>query len=151
MNEEVKVSELAEASVVNDDDILMLVQNGTNKKVDVETLFENIENEINTKIQTNITTNSERATNEYVNGERVYVKRIDLGAFPNNTSKTVTHGISSPIIVRSIIVANNGAGTYQDMSHRPNFSSYITTTAIVFNPGGDYSSWTGYADLYYTK
>lgn len=151
MEEEVKVSQLSEASSVNNEDLLMLVQNGTNKKVDVETLFENIENEINTKIQTNITTNSERATNEYVNGDRVYVKRIDLGDFPNNTSKTVTHGITNPKIVRSVIVANNGSGTYQDMAHRPNFNSYITTTAIVFNPSADYSSWTGYADLYYTK
>lgn len=113
----------------------------------LNTLQTNVED----AIKSNITTSSERATNEYVDGQRVYVKRIDLGAFPNNTSKTVTHGITNPKIVRSVIVANNGSGTYQDMAHRPNFNSYITTTAIVFNPSADYSSWTGYADLYYTK
>ena len=110
-----------------------------------------LQSNVESAIETNITTGSERATNEYVNGERVYVKRVDLGAFPNNTNKTVTHGITNPKIVRANIVANNGSGTYQDMSFRPNFNSYITTTAIVFNPAADYSSWTGYADLYYTK
>lgn len=46
MDDEVKVSELPEANGVNDEDILMLVQNGTNKKASVDTLLANVKNAI---------------------------------------------------------------------------------------------------------
>lgn len=50
MDEEVKVSELAEANIVNNEDLLMLVQNGTNKKVAIETLLTNTNEAIGTKV-----------------------------------------------------------------------------------------------------
>ena len=98
-----------------------------------------------------ITTGTEYATGEFIDGKQVYRKRISLGAFPNNTNKTVVHYISNPEFVRMVIMGNNGNGTYQDMALRGPFECYATGTAIVFNPGGNYSSWTGYADLWYTK
>lgn len=56
--EEVKVSELPVASTVNDDDIVMIVQNGFNKQITKEDLFndteENIE-DVETNLQEQIT------------------------------------------------------------------------------------------------
>lgn len=42
----VKISELAEALNVNDEDLLPLVQNGETKKVQVQTLLKNVQDEI---------------------------------------------------------------------------------------------------------
>lgn len=41
MNDEIKVSELNSTNLVNDEDILMIIQNGANKKTSIEALFRN--------------------------------------------------------------------------------------------------------------
>lgn len=228
MDEEVKVSELAEASAINDEDLLMTIQQGTNKKASFDKIKTRINQQIelaeygNSTIDPNttlyplilsrhtntpegssgvfyyiktmffnditttsnrmqiaigynnskvwqryygagnwsswfllspdkITTGTEYATGEFVDGKQVYRKRIDLGAFPNNTNKTVVHYISNPSFIKMVIMGNNGNGTYQDMALRGPFECYATGTGLVFNPGGNYSTWTGYADLWYTK
>lgn len=48
MEEEVKVSELSVATNVNDEDLIMVVQGGFNKKVSKEDLLKETENEIET-------------------------------------------------------------------------------------------------------
>lgn len=228
MDEEVKVSELAEASVINDEDLLMTIQQGTNKKASFDKIKTRINQQIelaeygNSTIDPNttlyplilsrhtntpegssgvfyyiktiffqeidtsksrtqiaigynvnkiwqryyssgtwsawvlvspskITTGTEYATGEFIDGKQVYRKRISLGSFTNNTNKTVVHYISNPTFIRISIMGTNGNGTYQDMALRAPFECYATGTAVVFNPGGDYSAWTGYADLWYTK
>lgn len=234
MEEEVKVSELPEASSIANDDLFMTIQQGANKKVSTSTLFSNVNTAINNIARSNwgtsealddytgslndltvsgfypvsssatskpdtgewyvlvmvknpstyikqiaiqrsgnkifqrqkdngtwsdwiieklgnITTGYEYATGEFIDNKQVYRKRVDLGAFPNNTNKTVFHHISNPKFVRMVIMGDNGSGTYQDMALRGPFECYVTDTALVFNPGGNYSSWTGYADLWYTK
>lgn len=50
MNEEVKVSELTEASVINDEDLLMTVQNNVNKKAPFSKVLSGVEPTINNKL-----------------------------------------------------------------------------------------------------
>ncbi len=50
---------------------------------------------------------SEIATNEYIDGNRVFCKVINFGAIPNNTTKNVAHGISN--FDRTKIVRMNGS------------------------------------------
>lgn len=114
----------------------------------MNTLQTNVENAIKTSISSG---GSEVGTNEYVDSKQVYRKRVSLGDFPNNANKTVYHNITFNKLIRMTIMGTNGSGTYQDMSLRGPFECYVTASALVFNPGGNYSSWTGYADLYYTK
>lgn len=59
---EVKVSELSEASSVNDEDLVMIVQNNINKKVKKETLFEETEEAINEVANRIVTTGSYTTT-----------------------------------------------------------------------------------------
>lgn len=96
----------------------------------LNTLQDNVEEGMNFRL----TTGTEKATNEYIDGKQVYRKRISLGTFPNNTNKTVLHYISNPKFIRMVIMGDNGNGTYQDMSLRAPFECYVTGSAIVFNP-----------------
>lgn len=51
--DEIKLSELTNTNLINDEDILMIVQNGVNKKITIEKLL-NAEREKNTKLEEDI-------------------------------------------------------------------------------------------------
>lgn len=55
MDSEIKISELTEATEINEEDIIPIVQNGANKKINMKNLFK--------KTQTAITTDNEITAN----------------------------------------------------------------------------------------
>lgn len=107
-----------------------------------------------------IVTGEERATNEYVDGNRVYIKRIDCGALPNTTSKRIDVGLNlNNIIIQDIrgiarhsnnttipIQFNSSQNINYDVSVNLNSSSELVITS-----GSDRSDFTGFVDLKYTK
>ena len=58
-------------------------------------------------------------TNEIIDGKRVYKKRINCGAGPNNTSKTVGTGLSNVTYIRVEGIANNGTIYFPLNNTRP--------------------------------
>ena len=110
-----------------------------------------------------ITTGVEYATNEYLDGKRVYKKRIKIGTLPSAsaTPVQVDTGISvSCDIVDTNGIAKNTDGTgaiplmynnnslimyyYITSNGQSNYQVFVYTT-------GDRSSYTGYITIYYTK
>ena len=70
-------------------------------------------------IDIKITTGQEIKTNEIIDGKRVYKKRINCGAGPNNTSKTVGTGLSNVTYIRAEGMANNGTIYFPLNNTRP--------------------------------
>lgn len=70
-------------------------------------------------IDTKVITGQEVATNELLDGKRVYKKRINCGAGPNNISKTVGTGLSNVSYIRAEGIANNGTIYFPLNNTRP--------------------------------
>jgi len=119
MIEEIKVSQLPEASQINDDDLIMIVQSGTNKKITKENCqfasgdeiaISTTEPSDEEKLWVDPTnayvgvdesdkdyySTSEIKTNKvWVDNKPIYRKVIFVEELPNNTGITVLTGISS--------------------------------------------------------
>lgn len=109
--------------------------------------------------QHNITTGTEFATDEYIDNKRVYRKRVNCGALPNATAKSVAHGLSNVTFVKPPQgLAKNSNGTVLTLPYSaPNGVEYsvalsVNNTNIQISAGNDRSAYTEcYVDLYYTK
>lgn len=90
-----------------------------------------------------------RTTERYL-GKPVYVKTVNFGAFPNNTIKSVEHGVSN--MGRCIsCVANNttGAGPIsQDVDCK---ACWASANVVNFWSTSDLSTDVGYITIKYTK
>ncbi len=101
---------------------------------------------------------SEQATGMiWTDGRQIYRKVVDFGALPNNTSKTVNHGISS---IKEVISINSVA--YSSAGWSPlNYATQdglqyaiwvrVTTTGVMIRTEADRSSWTAKVIIEYTK
>ena len=104
-----------------------------------------------------ITTGQETATNEYIDGKQVYLKIINCGALPNATQKTVAHGLSNfeMVDIRAVFSGTSGDKIYVPHINLNNLSSSVgmsvNNTNIYLNTGINYSGYTGYVTIYYTK
>lgn len=107
-----------------------------------------------------IVTGEEVATNETIDGDTVYVKRISLGALPNSTVKTVASGLSSITLIKFEAVAiSSTTGTTLPLPYISTVSLascvnlYFNgvTNNITIITGTDRISYNGYVNLYYTK
>ena len=103
-----------------------------------------------------IVSGEEVATNEYIDGERVYRKRINCGSLPDTDTITVDTGLSGVKFVKyEGFATNSGSWIYRMVQNQ------ITTASIVLQMSGttinittyksSYTNYTGYVDLYYTK
>ena len=112
--------------------------------------------------RTSIITGGLTPTNEYIDGKRVYVKRVDFGALPNASTKTLSTGISKSLYNFEYFRGKAISGTYT--ISLPNISlhglNYCTTCGIdgsattyqvEITTGTDRSAWTGIIDIYVTK
>ena len=105
-----------------------------------------------------ITTGTEFKTGNIIDGKNEYGKRINLGNLPNATTKTVNTSLSGIQLTRPIqayfiggIQANI---PYDDGTTSKLINIYLNqtgSTITVACTGHDYSSYVGYATLYYTK
>ena len=107
-----------------------------------------------------ITTGQEFKTGRIIDGKEEYGKRIDFGALPNNTSKTVSHGInfskSSFISMQCDFQETNYKISFQNYGVRPQTTNepiiaFVGNTVIGIKTVSDMSAYTGFATIYYTK
>jgi hypothetical protein len=101
------------------------------------------------------TTGVEYATNEFLDGKRIYKKRINCSNLPSNTSKTVETNLSNINIIDYEGIATSGGNAIKMEEHKSNeyaivlgIENYdIKITTYVTS----YTGYIGYVTLYYTK
>lgn len=109
-------------------------------------------------IDVKVTTGQEVKTNEIIDGKRVYKKRMNCGAGPNNGTRSIATGVSNVTYIRAEGIATNGTMYFPLNNTRPvdgtdsgAIGMYINSDALVIDSKSDRSSYTVYVDLYYTK
>ena len=103
-----------------------------------------------------ITTGQETATNEYIDGKRVYRKRINCGTLANAGNTVVAHGLSNVTFVKIegiARVSNVQCFPIPYSSTSSNYSITVGTNSanVTITTGIDRTNCTGFIDLYYTK
>ena len=107
-----------------------------------------------------IITGQEVATNEYIDGKRVYRKRINCGNLPNATSKTVSLSLSNVNIIKIEGIAKNSSDAsnnlplpYMDPRNLQTcvMLGIISGYNIALVTAEDKSYYTAYVTVYYTK
>ena len=94
----------------------------------------------------------------FIDGSPIYKKTVDLGAMPNNGTKTVAHGISN---LKDVIKFEGGGYSqssdyhynlpYAAMGSTGGIEIAIKSTDIYIFTNTDRSDITGYLTIYYTK
>lgn len=101
-----------------------------------------------------IQTGKEITTNEYINGKQIYLKRVDLGNLPNNSSKKVNPELSnnSQIQYFRCYAKHDTQGSVADVPSTLGQVLYTGPNKMIsINTTTDRSEWHAYIDLYYTK
>ena len=85
------------------------------------------------------------------NGKPVYVKAVDVGSLPNNSSKTVAHGITGNTEFVSVrLCATSGSGGFELVNGGVS-SVYVIGENVQISTGFDASAYSGKAIIEYTK
>ena len=98
----------------------------------------------------------EHVVGKWIDGSTLYEKTVDCGNMPNNTSKTVAHGITNLGKFVSVdgISANTSNNTYP-LPYVYSASDYIEvhvdSVNITIMTAKNYSAYSGYVTLRYTK
>ena len=110
------------------------------------------------KIKINIVTGQEVATNEYIDGKQVFVKRISTGSLPVNAQNEVTTGLSNVTCVRLLGMVYDSSGnafplpfSYTTDSNNIGLIFLKAISKVRIATGIDRSPLSGYIDIYYTK
>lgn len=108
--------------------------------------------------KTTITTGSVTTTNIYVNGKQVYVKRINVASLPNNSTLTVSTGITqsiTPYKIEGMAYRSTDKvyfpipyGTEGPAAIGINYSDSNKVVAII--DYADRTNCSGYVDFYFT-
>lgn len=107
-----------------------------------------------------ITTGQEFKTGRIISGKEEYGRRINFGALPNNTSKTVSHGInfskSSFISMQCDFQETNYKISFQNYGIKPQTTNepivaFVGSTVIGIKTVSDMSAYTGFVTIYYIK
>ena len=70
-------------------------------------------------IDVRTTTGQEVSTNEIIDGKRVYKKRINCGAGPNNGTRSVATGLSNVTYIKAEGIVTNGTTYFPLNNTRP--------------------------------
>lgn len=117
-------------------------------------------NSDNTVISTVDYSTSEHAIGTWINNKTLYEKTVDLGNMPNNASKSVLHGISQLTAVISMIGACYAVQNsifyarplpMSDPTNSNNIRVDIGGSSITVKTGSDWSAYSGYLTIRYTK
>lgn len=101
----------------------------------------------------------EQVVGYWVNGKPLYRKTIDIGALPNNSTKTVAHGISDVEFVPEIFGSAKREGAnavyvpipFTDAGSNNSIKVYCDNQNIEIQTGSNRSDMTGYVTISYTK
>ena len=110
---------------------------------------------VDNKLKVNIVTGQESATNEYIDGKQVFVKRINIGTLQNATTTSIETGLDftkiniekiSGMAIRTVdnvktflAIPNNGVEVW------------LRENSLHINCNSDRTAFTGYVNIYYTK
>lgn len=100
---------------------------------------------------------SERVVGTWVDGSTLYEKTVNFGSLPNNTTKTVSSGLSNISIQQIFGVAKSSNGFTVTLPHREISGSgnidivYQSDNYIRIKTDYNYSGYTAYVTLQYTK
>lgn len=102
---------------------------------------------------------SEVATKyKWIDDKIIYKKTVDVGTYPNSTTKTVAHGItglSLLIDLTGYAADNTGQNIPVNMPYPPSnpasISAYINGSNITIITGTDRTAFSGHITLWYTK
>lgn len=70
-------------------------------------------------IDTKVITGQEIKTNEIIDGKRVYKKRINCGAGPNNGTRSIATGLSNVTYIKAEGIMTNGTMYFPLNNTRP--------------------------------
>ena len=106
----------------------------------------------------NITTGTEYETGRIIDGKKEYAKRINCGNLPNAEAKYVQTGLQNITLTRAIDGVMLSSNSQRGLP-APNITSgntimvYLngTGTALTINTQFNWSSYTAYVELFYTK
>lgn len=119
-------------------------------------------------VKKEIVTGEERSTNEFIDGKEIFVKRVDCGRAPNNSTKNVPSGLNFSSGSHKLVKFDGmayyattsvpeGKGWCYQLSNVDTGSNTISvavngsTNDITIKTANDRSSYNCYVNLYYTK
>lgn len=90
---------------------------------------------------------------KWTNGKEIYKKTVDIGSLPNNTTKSVAHGISGLDLVVLFTGRATSGSTLVPLPWVHASPTYISITGanIDITSTANRSAYSGSVDLYYTK
>ena len=97
---------------------------------------------------------TEKMIGQWIDNKPLYQKTINFGALPNNTTKTVNHGISNIdkiVNIQAIAIVSTGTLLLNDVTGNNYIRVTANKTSIDIKDDIDRSSANGYVTLYYTK
>ena len=107
---------------------------------------------------TTFSTTDEIVCGTWINGKTIYKKTVYFGSLPNNSNKSVAHGISGIEYVVKIEGINDAGNAWSPLplvfrgaDYIWNLEVYVDPTNITMASSKDLSSRTAYLTIYYTK
>lgn len=123
--------------------------------IDTDTLAESAVTADKTDFGGNYSTSEVSTGFTWTNGKTIYKKSVDLGTYPNNTSKNVAHGITNLDKVIKIEGSSSGSGfSYDTLGQYYDTSRarvYISGSNIVVQSNFNATALSGVATIFYTK
>lgn len=110
--------------------------------------------DISTAAGATITTGVEALTGNIVDAKAEYVMRINFGALPNTTTKSVAHGIASIFEVTNLeFMMKNATPEWLPLAYSSatNPRVFVDGTNVNVVTTSDFSTTTGIVNIYYTK
>lgn len=151
MEDGVKISELTQASTINDSDLIPIVQNDETKNIAKQDLVAD-------KYSTN-----EIIIGRWIDNKPIYRKVINFGSLPDTTSKSVAHNIANIDFIVNVWGMAKRANAVNDVNFFPINESrplnnidaiglFATDTAVIIQTGADRSNISiTYVIIEYTK
>lgn len=117
---EIKVTEMTEATQINDNDLLMIVQNEKSKKVKLSTIKKQ---EYSTE---------EQVIGTWIDGKPIYRKVISIGSIPSKSEGLFEHNISN---MKDVVNSSLNWFDTSDNKWIHNFRWDSATINITYNVG----------------
>lgn len=126
---------------------------------DIEALQEQVDElaeEVAEIMPFDYSTTEKKTGQKWIDGKDIYCKVVEFGTLPNNTTKSVSSGLSNVNIIKidTITYGSNAFVTIPYLSASTNNKieiSYNSDNTISIIDNADFSAHSAYITLYYTK
>ena len=143
MEDGLKISELNQATIIGDEDLIPIVQDGETKSITYKDF--------------NKYSTTEQIIGAWIDNKPLYRKVIECGALPNNANKDVVHniqnlGITTKCIGMAVRTSDSRALTIPDSTSGAEIGCGVTNTNVYITTHNDRSSFNySFLILEYTK